>query len=95
MRDLVKALDILFFSIIYLFWEKESMSDGGAEREGEGILSRICTDSAEADVGLNLMNLKILAWAETKSRTLNWLSHLGAPKLWIFFIFCLFKIFLN
>ena len=40
------------------------MSGGGAEREGEGISSRLCTVSTEPDAGLELTNCDIMALAE-------------------------------
>ena len=36
------------------------MSGGEAEREGERIPSRLCTDSVEPDAGLDLMNPEIM-----------------------------------
>ena len=37
------------------------MSGGGAEREGkQRIPSRLCADSSEPDVGLELMNCEIM-----------------------------------
>ena len=56
------------FKFIYLFWERESMSRGGAEGEGEGerILGRLHAVSAEPDVGLDLTTMR--PRPETKSR---------------------------
>ena len=48
-----KSLDIIyriFFKFIY--FERDSMSWGGAEREGERILSRLHAVSTEPNVGL-------------------------------------------
>ena len=60
-------------------------SRGGAEREGERILSRLHTIRAEPDVEPNPMNCEIMTLAEIKSQTLNLLSHPGAPgRIYIF-----------
>ena len=45
---------------IYLFWERDSTSKGGAEKERKRIPSRLCTISAELDVGLKTMNREIM-----------------------------------
>ena len=49
------------------------MSRGGAETEGERILSRLHAVSTEPDPGLELTN------PEIKTQTLNSLSHPGTP----------------
>ena len=57
----------LIFYNIY-FWERErekerekkKESGGGAEREGDKILSGLSADSREPGVGLKLMNCKII-----------------------------------
>ena len=47
----------------------------GREREkGERIPSRLCTVSAEPDVGLDPTNHEIMTRAEIKSQTLNQVS---------------------
>ena len=51
----------------------------GRGRERGRIPSRLCTVSPEPDAGLEPTNREIMTWAETKSRTLNRLSHPGAP----------------
>ena len=56
------------------------MSEGGAEREGERIPSRLHTASTEPDVGLEPINCEMMTSAETNSRTLNRRSHPGAPN---------------
>ena len=55
------------------------MKGGEADREGERIPSRLYAIRAEPDTGLELTNCKIMTSAETKSQTLNQLSHPGAP----------------
>ena len=40
--------------------EKENKCGEGAEREGQKIQSRLCADSREPDVGLELMNHEIM-----------------------------------
>ena len=59
--------------------DRECVSRGEAERGGQRIWSRLYTDSREPDVGLKPMNHEIMTWAKIKSRTLNQLSHPGAP----------------
>ena len=62
----------IFVFLVYLrTWERDSAGREGAER-GEGIPSKP-TRSA------NSRNHDIVTWAKTKSHTLNWLSHPGAP----------------
>ena len=57
------------------------VGEGQREREGDKILSRLHTVSAEPDSGLEPTNREILTRAEIKSRTLNRLSHPGAPTI--------------
>ena len=64
----------IFFKNVYVFISRER------EWEKERIPSRLHTVSPEPDVGLELMNHEIMTRAETKSWTLNQLSHSGAPK---------------
>ena len=52
---------------------------GGAEKGRERIPSRLPVVSLEPDRELSLMNHEIMTWTEMRSRTLNWLSHPGAP----------------
>ena len=75
------------FSVcLFILREKESecMSKGGTEKEREGgrqrIPSRRLAVSAEPDAGLDPMNREIMTWAKIKSRMLNPLSYLGAPR---------------
>ena len=67
---------------IYLFWQRESTSRGGAERErlreSETIPSRLCAPSTEADTGLEPTNGEIITWAKIKSWTLNQIKS-GTP----------------
>ena len=46
---------------MFIYFERDSTSRGGAEREGERIPSRLCTISTEPDVGLELTNPEIMA----------------------------------
>ena len=55
------------------------MGEGQGERERERIPSRVHTVSIEPNVELKPMNHETMTWAETKSWTLNQLSHPGAP----------------
>ena len=52
---------------------------GGAEREGERIPSRLGAVSTEPNAGLEPPNGQIVTRADAKSRKLNRLSHPGAP----------------
>ena len=72
----------VIFLNVYLFIlrerEREHVSPGGAEREMvKENPSRLHTVIIEPDTGLEHMNHEIRAWAEIKSRTHNWLSHLS------------------
>ena len=49
------------------------------ERETQRIPSRLCTVSAEPNVGLHLTNCEIMTGSEIKSQSFNRLSHPGAP----------------
>ena len=49
------------------------------ERERDRIPSRLHAVSEEPDLGLELMNCKIMTQAQMKSQMLNRLSHSGAP----------------
>ena len=52
--------------------ERQSMSGGGAEREGDTESeagSRLWAVSTEPDVGLELTNLEIMTWAEVGRST--------------------------
>ena len=54
----VPAACSVFFKFIYLFLrERESLSRGGAKREGERIIGRLHAVSTEPDVGLELKEL--------------------------------------
>ena len=73
------------------FWDRErqSMSRGGAEREGDTdseVGSRMWAVSTEHDAGLEPTNHEIMIWAETKSLMLNQLNHPGAPPNKFFFL---------
>ena len=75
-----------FFNV-YLFIlierERERMSRGGAERQGEKEFQAGSTlpASTEPEVGLELTDHEIMTWAKIKSRTLNQLSHPGARTI--------------
>ena len=56
------------------------LREGQRERR-ERISNRLHAVSTELNVGLDLMNREIVTWDETKSLTLNRLSHLGAQAL--------------
>ena len=92
-RKLMSAITIIinfFLSFIYLFSEREregareaTRVGGRAEREGkrENSKQALCAVHPEPDTGLELRNHEIVTRAEIKSRTLNRLSHPGAPVI--------------
>ena len=71
---------------VYLFLterETDKAWDGEGQREREGDTeseagSRLWAVSTEPDTGLELTSCEIMTWGEVK--TLNWLSHPGAPE---------------
>ena len=85
---------LLWFFLMFTYFERESMSRGGAEKEGrQRTPSRLLTVSTEPTMGLDLTKREIMTWAEIKSQTLKWLSHPGIREhkflkarvaLWIF-----------
>ena len=83
----------LFLKFILRERENESRHkrERGRERGRERIPSRLLTDSAEPNTGLeptncgDLRSRSCMTWPEIKSQTLNWLSHPGgAPKVLFF-----------
>ena len=74
---------------IYFERERESaqMGEGQREKERQRIPSRFCAVSTEPDVGLEPTNHEITTWIETKSWTLNQLSHPGTPRHIFFKLF--------
>ena len=69
-----------FLMFIYLFWEREREEEVQIGRER--IPTRLHTVSADSlTMVFNLKKCEIVTWAETKSQTLNWLSHPGPLKL--------------
>ena len=65
------------------FWERESMSRGGEEREGDTESkagSRLWAVSTEPNAELEHMNYEIMS----QSQILNWLSHPCAPEKELF-----------
>ena len=76
----------------------ETETGRGRERQRERISSRLCSVSAEPDLGLNPTNFEIITWAEIKSWMFNQLSHPGAPTLFLnvsFFFFYLSEFILH
>ena len=65
-------------------FERESTWGRGREREGDTESEagfRLQAVSTEPDAGLELINCEIMTRAQTKSQTLNLLSHPGTPIL--------------
>ena len=87
-RPLLILLWISLFLSLFIYFEREStcawMGEGQREREKERENPKQALQvNVESNVGLEPTTLKIMSWAETKSQSLNWLSHPGTP-LWIF-----------
>ena len=59
----------------------EGQREGGTESQAGSTLDR-----AEPDVELELTNCETMTWAETKSWTLNQLSHPDAPGIVLYVI---------
>ena len=71
-----------FFLMFIYFWcrERQSMSGGGSEREGDTESeagSRLQAVSTEPDAGLELTNREIMTWAEV-GRSTDWATR--APQ---------------
>ena len=81
----VSCFDWFFFFNIYLFLrERQRVTRGGAEREGDtesGAGSSLWAVSTEPDAGLKLMNCEFMTWAEVGSST-DWATQ--APLDWLF-----------
>ena len=83
-----------FFKFLYLsfnfvnisFWARKRecahLSEGGAEREGDRIRSKLCAVSAKPDAGLEPTNCAIVTWAEVGHST-DWATQ--APLKFIYF----------
>jgi len=79
-----KRNEFFFLDLFILETERESVcAEGGAEGEGETVLSRLPTKH-RARRGAGSHDPEIVTRAETKSWTRNWLSHPGAPKILFF-----------
>ena len=82
---------VFFFNIFIYFWDRErqSMSGGGAEREGDiesEAGSRLWAISTEPDAGLELTDCEIVTWAEVGHLT-DWATQ--APLCFLFEILIL------
>ena len=77
-------------------WERETVQVGEGQRDGEWESHAGLTLSAQSPMqDSNSRNRNIMTWAETKTQTLNWLSHPGALVFLGFFVlFVLFLFFL-
>ena len=64
---------LLFFFLMFLLFifERERVHEWvrGREREGQRILSGLCTDNSEPDVGLEPTNCEMMSWAEVGCST--------------------------
>ena len=77
-----------YFTLIYLFWERQRQYKQGRsrKREGERIPSRLCTVSTEPHAGLELKKLGDHDLSQNQGWTLNWLSHSGAPNCYYWIV---------
>ena len=78
---------VLLFSKFILREREEAWGKEGQRERGRGTIPN--TVSAEPSVGLKLTNREIMTCAETKSWTVNWLSHPGTPDFVI--LMCFFR----
>ena len=65
------------FFLKFIDFEKETAQVGEGQRRRERIPSRLLAACAETGTGLKPTKCEIMTWAETKSLTLNRLSHTG------------------
>lgn len=70
-----RNISIYIYLKIFFIWERESRREGEKETEAYSMLS------TEPGQGLDPQDPEIMTLVETKSQTLNGLSHLGAPGL--------------
>ena len=70
----------IYLFIKFIYFERENMNGGGAERGRNRIPSRLCTFNTEPGMGLELTNREIMTRAEIKRLMLNQLNHPGAPE---------------
>ena len=84
-----------FYVYLFILRQRAWAGQGQREREGERIISRLCTVSIEPNAGLELKNCKLNSgtlnlnsrtWAEIKSQILNLLNHPGTlhPCVYLF-----------
>ena len=75
-----------FFLSLFIYFESEREREWRRSRDsGERVPSRLHAVIAEPDAGLYLVNTENMTWAEINSRTLDRLSHPGAPEHQWFF----------
>ena len=77
-----------FFSSFYLFIyferDRDSVREGGAERESQ---AGSAVSAQSLTRGSNSQNHEIMTWAETESQTLNWLTEPPRrPSSFIFYV---------
>ena len=61
-------LFLIFFNV-YLFLRERAWAGEGQRKRGQRIQSRLCADSSEPNVGLELTNCEIMTWAEVGCST--------------------------
>ena len=72
------------------FWERQSVSRGGLEREEDRIQSRLQALSYQHRAQCGAPTHELWDHDLTWSRTLNWPNHPGTPQNNVFFNVCLF-----
>ena len=82
-----------FFLMFIYFWDRErqSMNEGGSEREGDTESeagSRLWAISPEPNAGLELMDCEIMTWAEV-SRLTDWATQASPNHHSIVYHYCL------
>ena len=84
--DKAQTLEVFKCLFTYFFERDKEQVGKGREREGDREPSRLHAVGTEPKAGLELTNCDIMTWAETKSQTLNQLSHPGGPGHWNFWL---------
>ena len=76
---------LFIFKILFLYFERnrESVSRGGTEREGERKSQAASMIQHRAGHRARAHKDEIMTWAKIRSRILNWLSHPGVPVIFL------------
>ena len=68
----LKHKDFHLLLLLFIYFERERVSGGGAERGGRESQAGSVLISAEPHAGLKLPNREIMTWIKIQSRMLNW-----------------------